>query len=91
MVCEGEIEFDSVIVMSVFKGCVVFEDVNMGRLVYGFFICKGFDLGDVFVRNLFIDIYFKGFDVDLVFRVFDEMICRNSVLWNSILVGFVYN
>lgn len=64
MVREGETEPDSVTVTSVLKSCVVLEDVNMGRSVHGFSIRKGFDLGDVFVRNSLIDMYSKGFDVD---------------------------
>ncbi|CAN6870122.1 unnamed protein product [Brassica oleracea] len=91
MVNEGKTEPDSVTVTSVLKACAVLEDVNMGRSVHGFSIRKGFDLGDLFVRNSLIDMYSKGFDVDSAFRVFDETTCRNSVSWNSILAGFVHN
>ncbi|ESQ50790.1 hypothetical protein EUTSA_v10023059mg [Eutrema salsugineum] len=91
MVREAKTEPDCVTVTSVLKACAVMEDIDMGRSVHGFSIRKGFDLGDVFVRNSLIDMYSKGFDVDSAFRVFDETTCRNMVSWNSILAGFVHN
>ncbi|CAH8363696.1 unnamed protein product [Eruca vesicaria subsp. sativa] len=91
MVRGGKTEPDSVTVTSVLKGCAVLEGVGVGRSVHGFSIRKGFDLGDVFVRNSLVDMYSKGFDVDSAFRVFDEITCRNIVTWNSILDGFVHN
>ncbi|KAJ1254461.1 hypothetical protein BS78_K059500 [Paspalum vaginatum] len=43
---------------------------------------------DVFVRSSLIDGYMKLGDLDGGRRVFDEMVTRDLVVWNSIIAGF---
>jgi pentatricopeptide repeat protein len=43
---------------------------------------------DVFVRSSLIDAYVKLGDLDGGRRVFDEMVTRDLVVWNSIIAGF---
>ncbi|KAM0869964.1 hypothetical protein ACQ4PT_040325 [Festuca glaucescens] len=43
---------------------------------------------DVFVRSSLIDAYMKLGDLDSGRSVFDEMVTRDLVVWNSIIAGF---
>lgn len=48
----------------------------------------GFDL-DVYVLNVFIDVYVKCEKMDIVVKLFVELLNRNEVSWNMIIVGYV--
>lgn len=84
------VELDGLIMVSIFRVCGNFVDVNMGRFFYGYVIFRGYG-SDVFVLNFLIDLYFRCNDLIFVLRVFNEMGVKNIVLWNLILLGLVYN
>ncbi|KAE8008888.1 hypothetical protein FH972_005359 [Carpinus fangiana] len=90
MVSEVSIEPDAVTMVSVLKACTSLGHLNMGRVVHGLAISRGFGF-DMYVGNSLIDMYSKCYDADSAFEVFNEMSRRNNVSWNSILSGFVLN
>ncbi|KAF0904365.1 hypothetical protein E2562_033571 [Oryza meyeriana var. granulata] len=55
--------------------------------LHGSIIKVGLD-SDVFVRSSLIDAYMKLEDLDGGRRVFDEMVTRDLIVWNSIIAGF---
>ncbi|KAF7101056.1 hypothetical protein CFC21_102456 [Triticum aestivum] len=55
--------------------------------VHGSIVKVGLD-SDVFVRSSLIDAYMKLGDLDSGRGVFDEMVTRDLVVWNSIIAGF---
>ncbi|XP_059434273.1 pentatricopeptide repeat-containing protein At2g17210 [Corylus avellana] len=90
MVSEVSIEPDAVTMVSVLKACTSLGHLNLGRVVHGLVISRGFGF-DIYVGNSLIDMYSKCYDADSAFEVFNEMSRRNNVSWNSILSGFVLN
>lgn len=46
---------------------------------------------DVFVRSALIDIYAKWGELNNGFRVFDEMVTKDVVVWNSVIAAFAQN
>lgn len=59
--------------------------MKLGRQIHGLAAKLGFDL-DLFVGNVLITMYFKCGSVDS-FLVFDEMAERDTVTWNSMIIG----
>ena len=55
--------------------------------VHASIVKAGLD-SDVFVRSSLIDAYMKLGDLDSGRSVFDEMVTRDLVVWNSIIAGF---
>uniref|UniRef100_A0A0D9WQ64 Pentacotripeptide-repeat region of PRORP domain-containing protein n=1 Tax=Leersia perrieri TaxID=77586 RepID=A0A0D9WQ64_9ORYZ len=55
--------------------------------LHGAIVKVGLD-SDVFVRTSLIDAYMKLGDLDGGRRVFDEMVTRDLIVWNSIIAGF---
>ncbi|GAA0149495.1 hypothetical protein LIER_08649 [Lithospermum erythrorhizon] len=46
---------------------------------------------DVFVRSAIIDAYSKWGELDSAIRVFNEMVTRDFIVWNSVIGGFAQN
>ncbi|KAM7275700.1 hypothetical protein ACFE04_017566 [Oxalis oulophora] len=46
---------------------------------------------DVYVGTALVDVYAKCGNVEAAVKVFDEMVERNIVTWNSMIVGFLHN
>ncbi|OMP01633.1 hypothetical protein CCACVL1_03047 [Corchorus capsularis] len=64
------------------------SDEKLGILLYEHAIVDGFG-SDVFVATAFVDFCFKIWRVDLARKVFDKIPARDTVLWNSVISGFV--
>ena len=88
MTSNASIELDGITMVSVLKACANTGDISMGRSVHGVVICRGLDY-DLFVGNSIIDMYSKRDDHESAFKAFNEMPCRNTVSWNSIISGLV--
>ncbi|XP_059075785.1 pentatricopeptide repeat-containing protein At5g27110 [Cryptomeria japonica] len=81
---------DSGTVTSVLPACSRLGALWEGRQVHGFILRNGFE-DDVFVGSALVDMYAKCGSVDTARLVFDKMTKRNSVSWNSLIVGYFYN
>ncbi|XXG39166.1 hypothetical protein AAC387_Pa01g0195 [Persea americana] len=84
------VDLDGLTVVSVIQACTSFADIDQGRLIHGFVIRRGFEF-DLHVENALVDLYCKCMDVEAAHKVFNNMLERNIVSWNSILSGLVYN
>ncbi|KAF9597807.1 hypothetical protein IFM89_021892 [Coptis chinensis] len=73
----------------VLKVCADVNAFEKGKEIHGLVFKLGFD-GDVFVGNTLIFLYAKKGFWDAK-KVFDEMVERNIVSWNSIIVAFSDN
>ncbi|KAL5708494.1 hypothetical protein ACHQM5_019285 [Ranunculus cassubicifolius] len=73
----------------VLKVCKEVKEFDKGREIHGMSVKLGFD-GDVFVGNTLVSLY-AGSDVWDAQKVFDEMLERDIVSWNSIIVAFSDN
>lgn len=65
MFCFGVI-FDKFIFFFIIKVCVNLYDVEKGKVVYVFVIKSGYYGNDMFVRNIFLDMYLKCGELDYV-------------------------
>lgn len=81
---------DNFVVPNVLKACGALVWVGFGRAVHGFAFKMGFN-GCVFVASSLIDMYGKCGIVDDARKVFDGMVSRNAVAWNSLIVGYAQN
>ncbi|KAL5836057.1 hypothetical protein ACOSQ4_015554 [Xanthoceras sorbifolium] len=81
---------DNFVVPNVLKACGALVWVKFGRAVHGYALKVGLE-GCVFVASSLIDMYGKCGLLDDAKKVFDGMIERNFVAWNSMIVGYVQN
>ncbi|KAL5705958.1 Pentatricopeptide repeat-containing protein [Ranunculus cassubicifolius] len=72
---------------SVLRAC---EEIRTLLQLHCGIIKFGLD-SDIFVRSALIDIYSKWGELDCGFRVFNEMVTGDLVVWNSIIGGFAQN
>ncbi|KDO80388.1 hypothetical protein CISIN_1g035503mg [Citrus sinensis] len=87
---EDGVSPDNFVLPNVLKACGALGWVGFGRAVHGYVLKVGFD-GCVFVASSLIDMYGKCGDLEEARKVFDGMIARNVVAWNSMIVGYVQN
>ena len=74
-------------VSSVLPACGGLEAVREGRILHGLVEKIGVD-GDVIVRNGLLSMYFKFGNVTDAQKVFDEMVFRDIVSWNTLVCGY---
>lgn len=62
-------------------------DTKLGKQIHGLALILSLD-SDVFVSCALVDNYMKSGDFQDAHKVFDEMRHRNTVSWNSIIIGY---
>lgn len=70
------------------KACAALKDVERGRKVHLYSAEKGF-AEDFFVSSCLIDMYFKCGLPSEACDVFDALLVRDVVLWNTVVSGYV--
>lgn len=86
---EGE-NMDPVTVASLLTVCAQSDDVLNGMLIHLYAIKQGLEL-DLFVSNALINMYAKFGCLANAVRVFDQMVVRDVVSWNSIISAYEQN
>ncbi|MBA0601208.1 pentatricopeptide repeat-containing protein At3g26782, mitochondrial [Gossypium raimondii] len=81
---------DSVAIVSVLSACSRVPIKGASEGVHGMVIKKGFD-GEVGVGNTLLDAYAKRGDVDLSRKVFDSMVEKDEISWNSMISVYALN
>lgn len=89
MLCEG-IKPNCLTFPFLVKECATRIDGGTGRSFHGQVIKYGF-YHDVFVRNSLINLYSVCGFLNIARVVFDEMLERDLVSWNSMIVGYLRN
>jgi pentatricopeptide repeat protein len=74
----------------VLKACSCSENLNFGLQIHGDLLKVRMDL-NLFVGNGLIAMYGKCGCLLEARRVFDEMLCRDVVSWNSMVAGYAQN
>lgn len=72
----------------VIKACSAASAIEMGKMVHGLAIKTGF-VGDLFVLNTLMDLYFKCGKVDFGCKIFEKMRVRSVVSWTTMISGLV--
>ncbi|XP_017972960.1 PREDICTED: pentatricopeptide repeat-containing protein At4g25270, chloroplastic [Theobroma cacao] len=70
------------------KACAGIGLIQIGEAVHRDVVRKGFG-NDGFVLNALIDMYAKCGDIVKARRVFDNIACKDTVSWNSMLTGYI--
>ncbi|KAK9726535.1 hypothetical protein RND81_05G222100 [Saponaria officinalis] len=74
----------------VLKACSSLSNVMVGRDIHEHVVRSGWEK-DVFVGAALIDMYAKCGCVESARVVFDKIVCRDVVLWNSMLAAYAHN
>ncbi|KAE8022609.1 hypothetical protein FH972_008394 [Carpinus fangiana] len=73
----------------VLKACSTLVSIALGEQIHAHVFRLGFR-SDLFVNNSLVDMYSKCSHLDYARTVWDEMLERDEVSWNSIISGYVY-
>lgn len=85
---EEGIEPDGFTFPRVLKACAGIGSVQIGEGVHRHIVRSGFGK-DIFVLNALVDMYAKCGDILRACRIFERIVDRDSVTWNSMLVGYI--
>ena len=72
----------------VLKACGGIGSISVGEEVHRHVVRCGF-ADDGFVLNALVDMYAKCGDIVKARKVFDKIVCRDSVSWNSMLTAYI--
>ncbi|KAL3521068.1 hypothetical protein ACH5RR_019217 [Cinchona calisaya] len=86
---EGK-KMDSVTVSSILPACAQMGDSSRGMLIHLYVIKHGLEF-DVYVSNALINMYAKFGELGNAQNVFDQMVTRDLVSWNSIIAAYEQN
>lgn len=81
---------DNFVVPNALKACGSLQCIKFGKGVHGYVVKMGFG-GCVFVASSLVDMYGKCGVLEDAKKVFDSMLDKNVVTWNSVMVGYVRN
>lgn len=79
---------DGYVFVAVLKACSLMLSLNEGRTIHGHTVRTGFDL-DVYVASAVILLYAKCGSLDDMCTVFDKLMAKNVVTWNTVISGYV--
>lgn len=75
---------------AVIKACADVSDLRIGRPIHSHVLICGYG-SDSFVQAALITFYAKSGDVDGAKKVFDRMLDRTVIAWNSMISGYDQN
>ncbi|KAK4281652.1 hypothetical protein QN277_013118 [Acacia crassicarpa] len=75
---------------SILRACVSLESIELGTQMHSLAMKCGFS-NELFVGSNLADMYSKCGIMHDAFKVFNEMPCKDQVLWTSLIDGYVKN
>ncbi|KAJ6312941.1 hypothetical protein OIU77_014460 [Salix suchowensis] len=81
---------DRITMLSAVSACSDLDDVSCGKWCHGYVLRNGLEGWDN-VCNAIINMYMKCGKQEMACRVFDRMLNKTRVSWNSLVAGFVRN
>lgn len=81
---------DAVTIVSLLSACTEAGDFNRGVMIHLYSIKHGLD-SELFVSNKLIDMYAESGNLRGCQKVFDRMIVRDLISWNSIVKAYELN
>ena len=74
-------------ILSVLPVCAHFAALQKGKEIHNYTIINGFDLNK-FIENALVDMYAKCGSLDNACRVFDSILAKDVVSWNTMIAGY---
>lgn len=87
MIEEG-VRPDHFVFPKVFKACAELKDYRAGNDVYDYMLSIGFE-GNQWVKRSVLDMFIKCGRLDIARRLFEHMDCKDVVMWNIMVSGYV--
>ncbi|KMZ61022.1 Pentatricopeptide repeat-containing protein [Zostera marina] len=87
MMVRGGVGIDAVTLTSILPACTQSQDHHVGLLIHALSIKHGLDF-EIYVSNSLIDMYSKFDRVEDAHYLFDEMVRKDLVSWNSIISAY---
>ncbi|XP_073129331.1 pentatricopeptide repeat-containing protein At4g33990-like [Henckelia pumila] len=84
------VEMDTVTVATILPICAEMNDFLCGVMIHLYVIKHGMEF-DVFVSNALINMYAKFCELECAQNVFNHMVIRDLVSWNSIIAAYEQN
>ncbi|KAG2718628.1 hypothetical protein I3843_03G220200 [Carya illinoinensis] len=81
---------DNFVAPNALKACGALRWIGVGKGVHGYVVKMGFG-GCVFVASSLVDMYGKCGVLEDARKVFDAILDRNVVAWNTMIVSYVQN
>ncbi|PIA50808.1 hypothetical protein AQUCO_01200219v1 [Aquilegia coerulea] len=82
------IRLDCTTLLSVLPACAKLEALKLGKELHGFIFRSNIGCFDNFVTNSLIDMYFNCRFIVGARQLFEKMTRRDTVTWNSMIVGY---
>ncbi|KAL5708398.1 hypothetical protein ACHQM5_019197 [Ranunculus cassubicifolius] len=77
--------------VSVLPGCTYLEALKQGREIHGYIVKSSIGLFNIDVLNSLIDMYFKCKSRVGAEKLFEKMITRDNVTWNTMISGYTWS
>ncbi|KAM7276023.1 hypothetical protein ACFE04_017889 [Oxalis oulophora] len=87
--CESSLVADEMMLVIILSACAKLGDLSLGRKIHAYIVDNNVKC-DVFVYNALVDMYLKCGDTDSASCIFDGMLVKNVVSWNSMISGLAY-
>ncbi|CAL0300124.1 unnamed protein product [Lupinus luteus] len=84
-------EPDDATLVTVLPVCARLGAVDAAEWIHSYSNDKGLLRDVIAVGNSLVDFYCKCGNLELAWRVFNEMACKNVVSWNAMISGLAYN
>lgn len=81
---------DRISMLSAISSCSQLKNILLGKSCHGYVLRNGFESWDN-VSNALIDMYMKCRKQDTAVKMFDRMLNKTVVTWNSIVAGYIEN
>ncbi|KAF9606370.1 hypothetical protein IFM89_025038 [Coptis chinensis] len=88
--CMEGVKMDSMTVSSILPVCAPLNNLDMGMFAHVYVIKNGLEF-DVYVSNALINMYAKFGMLALARSIFDQMMVRDLVSWNSLIAAYEQN
>ncbi|KAH7366485.1 hypothetical protein KP509_18G080700 [Ceratopteris richardii] len=73
------------------KACSITQNVDMGKQIHEEIASQKLLEEDVILGNALVDMYAKFGALTKARQVFDELSCRDTVSWSTLIAGYIHN